>query len=151
MHEELGRHDIEPLAHVFSDAHHRLAALRRGASGVLGFVAVNDAAQVLGQLLAARLALGRRLWLWRWHMALQDLQLGLQVRLVLGQDVLKHLALLGVHGLGAGTELPGLQARELEGDALDLGVLELDLAIAPGNVLILGEQLFDLAPVGCSS
>jgi hypothetical protein len=36
---------------------HGLAA---GAGGVRGFVVVFDAPQVLGQLLAARLALGRR-------------------------------------------------------------------------------------------
>jgi hypothetical protein len=71
---------------------------------------------------------------------LQGLQLRLEVGLVLGQRVLEHLALLGVHRLGLRAELPGLQARQLERDAFDLGVLELDLAIAPGDVLVLGRE-----------
>jgi hypothetical protein len=60
---------------------------------------------------------------------LQGIELRLQVGLVLGGGVLEHLPLLGVHALGARAELPGLQARQLEGDLLELGVLELDLAL----------------------
>ena len=60
--------------------------------------------------------------------ALQGGQLDLQTGLVLGQRLLEQLALLGVHRFGLGAEAPGLQARQLEGDALDPGVLELDVA-----------------------
>jgi hypothetical protein len=35
-------------------------------------------------------------------------------------------ALLGVHALDLGTEFPGLQARQLKCEALDLGVAPLD-------------------------
>ena len=56
VHEELRRHDVQPLADVLADAHHRLAAVRCRAGGVLGLVVVLDAAQMLGQ----RLALGWR-------------------------------------------------------------------------------------------
>ena len=62
VHEELGGHDVQPLAQVLADAHHRLPARGREAVGVLRLVAVVDAAQVLGQLLAPVLALGKR---WR--------------------------------------------------------------------------------------
>jgi hypothetical protein len=135
MHEELGRHDVQPLAHVLADAQHRLAAL---AGRVLGFVVVFDAAQVLGQRLAARLALhvGECL-VRRIGIALQDQQPRGQIGFVLGQRVLEHPTLLSVHRLGARAELPGLQPRELERDALDLRVLEQDLAVPPGDVLVL--------------
>ena len=52
VHEELCRHDIQPLAHVLAHAHHRLAAIRRRAGGVLGLVLVFDTHQVFGQGLA---------------------------------------------------------------------------------------------------
>ncbi len=46
MHDELRGHDVQPLAHVFADALHRLAA---GAARARGLVVVLDAAQILGQ------------------------------------------------------------------------------------------------------
>jgi hypothetical protein len=58
--------------------------------------------------------------------ALQGGELSFQARLVGGEGLLEDLALLGVHALGLGTEPPGLELGELEGDALDLGVPPLD-------------------------
>lgn len=57
------------------------------------------------------------------------------------QKLPEHLpALLRVHRLDLGAEFPGFKASELEGDALDLRVLELDLALVPRNVLgLLGQ------------
>jgi hypothetical protein len=46
--------------------------------------------------------------------------------LIGGQRLLEERALLGVHALGLGTELPGLQPCQLERDALDLRVAPLD-------------------------
>src|SRR6218665_340952 len=80
VHKELGGHHVQPFAHGLADAHHRLAALRCGAVGVPGLVAVLDAAQVLGPFLATGLALGRLLGrerLHRWDMDLQRVPLGL--------------------------------------------------------------------------
>ena len=69
---------------------------------------------------------------------MQGVQLRLQIRFVFNGGVLEHLPLFGVHALGTRAELPGLQARELEGDLLELGVLELDLAlVALRGVLVL--------------
>ena len=82
---------------------------------------------MLGQCLAPGLALG---WLLGGfggrHGALQGQQLRLQTGLVLGQRFVEHLPLLGVHRFGLGAEAPGPQARQLEGDLLELGVFELD-------------------------
>jgi len=103
---------------------------------------VLDAAQLLGQLLAARLALGFVNIGGGTCLALQGIELGLQIRLVLGGSVLEHLALLGVHALGARAKLPGLQAGQLEGDLLELGVLELDFALVALRSLLM---LLDLA------
>ena len=58
----------------------------------------------------------------------------LEVGLVLQQRVLEHLPLVGRHGLALGAELPALQARQLEGDLLDL-------RIAPGDVAVLALDL----------
>jgi hypothetical protein len=134
--EELGRHDIQPFAHVLADTRHRLATARCRAGRVLGLVMVLDAAQVIGQCLAARatrsyLGLGRRLG----QSGLQRGELRLEVGLVLQERVLEHLSLIGRHGLALGAVLPALQARQLEGDLLDLRV-------APGDVTVLAlEQL----------
>jgi hypothetical protein len=63
------------------------------------------------------------------------LQLRLQAGLVLGKCLLKQVPLLGTHRLGLGAELPGFELRQLQGDLLDLGVLELDLAVLLANAL----------------
>lgn len=68
---------------------------------------------------------------------MQRLQLCLQIGFVLGSGVLEHLPLLGVHALRTGAELPCLQARQLKGDLLELGVLELDLAFMALRELLL--------------
>ena len=110
---DLCRHDVQSFAHVFANAHHGLAASHRWARGVLGVVAMLDSAQMLGQGLTTGLALV--ICRWRCTLlagALQGLQLSLQAGLVLGCRFFEHLALLGVHPLGLGTELPGLQARQ---------------------------------------
>ena len=129
MHEELGRHDVELLGDVFADACHGLAATRRWAGGVLGLVAVLDASQVLGQHRTSRfdlgLLVGRRCRCLA-TLALQSQQLCLQAGLIFGQRLLEHLALLGVHAFGLGAEPVGLQAAQLERDAFDLHILELD-------------------------
>ena len=106
------------LGDVLADAHHRLAAIRRWAGGVLGLVPVLDASQVLGQHLASRLALGllvgrRRRCLAA--LALQGQQLRLQAGLVFGERLLEHLALLGVHAFGLGSELSLWGNRNMPG------------------------------------
>ena len=53
-------------------------------------------------------------------------ELGFQAGLVGSPRLIEQRALLGVHGLGLGAELPGLQPGELERDALDLRVAPLD-------------------------
>lgn len=139
VHEELRRHDIEPLAHVLAHALHRRTAAFVGAGGVGRLVAVLHALQVLGQLLAARAARrvprnrrqGRRL-------RLQRGQLRLQARLVLDQRLGEQHALLGAHRLGLGAELPALQPRQLQ---LDL----VQLRIAPGDLAVLVLDLGGLA------
>ena len=143
VHEELGRHDVQPLAHVLAHALHRLAAVGRRADGVLGLVVVDDALQVFGQCLSAGLALGFERSGWRCDgLSLQRFELRLQARLIGGQRLLEQLTLLGVHGLGAGRELPRLHPRQLERDALGLGVTELDGPVALGDLLALrGDSL----------
>lgn len=144
--EELSRHDVQAFAHVFADAGHRLAAARRRAGGVLGLVVVIDASQMIGQHLAARatrsfLGLGRRLG----QRSLQRGKLRLQVGLVLQQRVLEHLPLIGRHALALGAELPALQARELEGDLLDLRVAERNVAVLALQQLLLEFELVAFA------
>jgi hypothetical protein len=125
MDEELSGHDVQLLAHVFANAHHGLAAI---AGGVLGFVVMVHAAQMFGQCLAfglacwrfaSRLALDTRL-------ALQSFKLGLKTGLVSGQGFFEQLSLLCIHAFGLGGKAPGLQARQIKHDALDLDVTELD-------------------------
>jgi len=136
VHEEFGRHDVQPFADVLADPGHRLAALRRRAVGDLGLVMMLDATQMVGQCLAARtpgrcLGLGRCLG----QRGLQCGELRFEIRFVLQQRVLEHLALLGRHRLALGAELPALQPRQLERDLLDLRV-------TPGDVAVLAlEQL----------
>lgn len=62
---------------------------------------VNDAAQMLRQMLPARPQLARSLRA-VCLMGLQCLQLPLQIGLILGSGVLEHLALMGIHRFGAG-------------------------------------------------
>jgi len=69
---------------------------------------------------------------------LQSLQLGFPAGFGLGHRLFGHQQLLGVYALGPGVQLPRLQARQLEGDALHLGVFEPDLAVTPRYVLVLG-------------
>ena len=93
-------------------------------------MAVLHALQVFGQRLAFGLALGNRFscrgFALRAALALQRFELGLQAGLVSGQRFLEQLALLGAHALGPGAKTPGLQARELVRDALNLDVAQLD-------------------------
>ena len=142
MDEELSRHDVQPLAHVLAHAHHRLAALCGGAGGVLRLVVVLDAHQVLGQCLPFGLAARLDRSCWRCDgLGLQRFELRLKARLVGGQRLFEQLALLSVHRLGAGGELPRLQPRQLERDALNLGVLELDGPVALGDLLALSTDV----------
>lgn len=68
-----------------------------------------------------------------------------QARLVLGQRLLEQAALLGIHGLELGAELPALEPGQLEGDLLDLGLAERGLAVlAPQKHVALGERLVAL-------
>jgi hypothetical protein len=95
--------------------------------GVFGLDALLHARQVCRQ----GLALGVAAWLLVWCGAangcgLQRGELRLQAGLVGSAGLFEQRALLGVHGFGLGTELPGLEAGELERDALDLGVAPLD-------------------------
>jgi hypothetical protein len=135
LHEELRRHDVQALADVLAHAHHRLAALWCRAVRVFGLHALVHARQVRRQGFALGLALVGVLGLLVWCSAvfgsinacgLQRGELGLQVGLVGGTGLFEQRALLGVHGFGLGTELPGLEPGKLERDALDLGVAPLD-------------------------
>ena len=138
VHEELGRNHVESLAHVFAHARHRLAAT---AGGVARFVMVNDAAQVIGKWLAARLRLrlGQGPLTSRLVPVLQRGELRSEVGFVLGRGGLEHLPLLGVQSFGVGTELPCLEPCELERDLFELGILEADgLRVALG---LLGPSL----------
>ena len=135
VYEELRGHDIQPLAHVLAHTHHRLAALRGRAGGVRRLVVMLHAHQVVGQRLAFGLA--ARLGRWRRRGDVrgpQRFKLGLQARLVARCRLVKQLALLGIHGFGAGAELPRLQPRQLEHDALELDVTELDGLRLAGNL-----------------
>ena len=125
MHEELSRNDVQALAHVFADTHHRLAAI---AGRVLWLMAVLDPFEVLGQGLTLWLTSGAGLWrVARFSGGrLQCCELGLQVCLVGCQGFFKQLALLGRHAFGLGTEAPGLEAAQFKGDAGDLGIPEPD-------------------------
>lgn len=150
MHEELGRHDVQPLADLLADARHRASAAGLLAVGVLGLMAVLHAAQVIGERVATRPArgrLGRRVRGsrsgCRCCLLTQPLQLLAQACLVLGQHLLEQAALLGVHGLGLGSELPAFEPGQLEGDLLDLGLVQRDLAIlALQQRIALGQLLF---------
>ena len=116
--------NVELLADVFAHAHHRLATV---AGGVLGLVMVLDALEVFGQRLAFGLAPrfnGCGLAL-RAGLGLQGFELSLQAGLVGRQCFLEQLALLGIHAFAPGGKAPGLQARQLMRDALDLCVAEL--------------------------
>ena len=75
---------------------------------------------------------------------LQGRELGLQVGLVSGQRLFEDLALLGVHALALGAELPGLQPRQLERDALDLRVAPLDRLRLRVDALALRIDVFAL-------
>jgi hypothetical protein len=97
---------------------------------------VFDATQVFRQMLTAwsprrglRLGLDSGLS----SFASQLCQLRTQARLVLGDRLLEPAPLVGVQRLGAGAELPAIQASQLESDLLDLG-------IAPGDVAVLALQ-----------
>lgn len=167
MDEELGRHDVQALAHVLPDARHRAAAAGLLAVGAVGLVAVFDAPQMIGQRLTARLTrcrlrLGIAVVIGRCFQT-QLLQLGAQALLVLDQRFLAETPLLGVHRLGAGAELPALQSSQLEGDLLDLGIAPDDvavlalqqvarlgqLAIAINRSLVAqGEKLLGILPTG---
>ena len=139
VHEELGRHDVQPLADVLAHAHHGRAA---AAVSALGLVAVLNAPQVFGQQLAARFpgrGLGRVGRVGKG--CLQGSQLRLQAGLVLGHRLFEQSALLRVHGLAAGTKLPALQARQLEGDLLQLGVPPGDLTRLAGDQVVAAIKL----------
>ena len=61
----------------------------------------------------------------------------LQAGLVLGHRFVEHLPLLGVHCFGLGAEARSLQAGQLEGDLLELGIFELDGLRLDGELLAL--------------
>ena len=120
LHEELRGNDVQALADVFTHALHRLAAFTRG---VLGLDACVHARQVGRQWFALGLAAGLLVgctgaWGVVCGGGLQGRELGLQAGLVGGEGLFEDIALLGAHALGLGTELPGFEPRQLEGDAL---------------------------------
>ena len=123
--EELSRNDVQALAHVFADTHHRLAAAARR---VLGLMVVLDPFEVLRQGLALWLTSGGGLWRVARFFGgrLQRCQLGFEIRLVGRHRFFKQLALFGIHTFGPGRKLPGLEAAQLKGDAGNLGIPELD-------------------------
>ena len=129
--------------------------------GVLGLDVLVHARQVLRQ----GLALGLAAWLLVWCGAvfggvngcgLQRGELRLQAGLIGSARLIEQRALLGVHGFGLGTELPGLEPGDLERDALDLRVAPLDglglrvdaLALLADMLTLLGDVFALLADVG---
>ena len=136
MDEELRRNDVQALAYVLADAHHRAAALRRRAGRALGLVAMLDSAQVLGKGLPARLALCSLLAGWRRRClgVAQSVDARLQSRLVLGQRLLEQAPLVGGHRFRLGAELQAFQPGELEGQLLELRGREPDLRVALGDL-----------------
>jgi len=137
VHEELGRHDVQALADLLADARHRAPAAGLRAVGALGLVVVFHTTQVRGERVAARPTCGRLgrcarggcAGCSRGGFTPKPLQLLAQARLVLGQRLLEQAALLGVHSFGLGAELPALEPGQLEGDLLDLGLAQCDLAV----------------------
>jgi hypothetical protein len=116
-------------------------------------VVVFHTAQVIGERVAARPARGRLgrcvrgscAGCGRGGFTPKPLQLLAQARLVLGQRLLEQAALLGIHGLGLGAELPALAPGQLEADLLDLGLAQCDLAVlALQQRVALGKRLVAL-------
>ncbi len=142
VHEELCRDDVQALADVFADTRHGATARRVRAVGARRFVVMFFAPQVFGQRAATRFgfAVVTRAG-WRRSSAPGLVELGLQTGLILNQRFFEEPTLFGAHCLGLGAELPGLQLGELEGDLLNLGVLELELAVLAAQALqhLLGE------------
>ena len=129
LHEELRRNDVQTFADVLAHAHHGLAALWGWTVCILRLDSGIHSRQVWRQCFAFGLAA----WLLVWcspvlgrSTGLQGGQLRLQASLVSGQCLFEEGALLGTHALGLGAKLPSLQARQLESDALNLGVAPLD-------------------------
>jgi hypothetical protein len=84
-----------------------------------------------------------------WQSGLQGSQLRLQAGLIGRQCLLEDGALLGVHALGLGTKLPGLQSGQLERDAFDLGVAPLDgMGVGVDAFGLRGNMLALLADLG---
>lgn len=132
-HEELGRDDAQPLADVFADARHRVAAALARAGDVCGLVAVLGTAQVPGQRLAlspARRGLRGHAMAGLRGLRAQCIELSLQAGLILGQGLLEQAPLVGTHGLGLDAKLPALEASELE-----LHLLQPDLAAPAFDLL----------------
>jgi hypothetical protein len=156
VHEELGRHDVQPLGDVFTDALHGPPAAVLLAVGAVGLVVVLDTAQMFGQCIAAGLA-RRRLGLGAGgrcgglSFAAQPFELRAQAGLVLGQRLLEQAPLVGAHGLGLRAVGPALQARQLEVDLLDLGLAQRDLAVlALQQRVALGQRLVDARTDCCA-
>ena len=129
LHKELRRHDVQTLADVLAHAHHRLAAFGRRAVGVLGLDSGVHPRQVWRQCFTLGLAACLLVWcapIFGHNTGLQGSELRLQTGLISGQRLFEDRALPGIHALGLGAKLPGLQARELERDALDPGVAPFD-------------------------
>lgn len=131
LNEKLGGNNVQPLADVFTHAHHGLTALWRWAVGVLRLDVLINAGQMGGQRFAFGTTAWRLVGRWgAWSAVLQGSKLGsklgFQVGLVGSKSLFKQAALLRVHALGFGTKFPGLELGQLEGDALDLRVTPLD-------------------------
>jgi len=109
LHEELRRHDVQPLADVFAHALHRLATFGRRATRFLGLDARVHARRCSGSArawLTTLLVLG---WGIAWASVRgagpQGSKLLLEARLVGGEGLFEDIALLGGHAFGLGTEL----------------------------------------------
>lgn len=150
VHEELGRHDIQSLRDVFTDALHGTPTALLLAVGVLGLMAMLDAAQMGRQRVATRLArwgLGLGAGGHRSHLGFtaQTFELRTQRRFVLAQRFLEQAALVCVHGLGLGAVGPALEPGQLEVDLLDLGLSQRDLPVlALQKCVALGQRLVTL-------
>ena len=123
QHEELGRHAIELFADLFADAFEGLPA---AAVGLLEFVVMINAGQVLGQRLTHRRAFGPGCTGCR--------LCGLFGRRILksrvGQDVVKQYGLgAGVQAFAGGTEASFLEPGDFEVQGLNAGLTELEFAL----------------------
>ena len=148
VYKELRRHAVELLADLFAHALERLAA---GAVGGNGLVVVIDAWQVVGQSLAHGAA-----WRDGWHcragrQCLAGGSGGVFLARVGHDQIEQHGLSAPVQTLAGRAEAPVLQARDLEAQRFDLGLLELQLGVlALDDPVQRGQHIVAGRGIGCA-